>query len=48
MDQARRDLVVQVPAHYGNGSRTFALRSPVRPNPIALAVVELRKVEGTT
>ena len=27
-------------------SRTFSLRSPVRPNPIALAVVELRKVEG--
>ena len=23
------------------------MRSPVRPNPIALSVVELRKVEGT-
>jgi tRNA-Thr(GGU) m(6)t(6)A37 methyltransferase TsaA len=49
MDRARRDLVVQAPKHYGDGGRpTFALRSPVRPNPIALAVVELRKVEGTT
>jgi tRNA (Thr-GGU) A37 N-methylase len=48
MDRARRDLVVQVPAQYGNGKPTFSLRSPVRPNPIALAVVELRKVEGNT
>jgi len=47
MDQARRDLVFQVPAHYGTGRGTFALRSPARPNPIALAVVELVKIEGT-
>ena len=46
MDRARRDLVVQAAKHYGEGRPTFALRSPVRPNPIALAVVELRKVEG--
>jgi tRNA-Thr(GGU) m(6)t(6)A37 methyltransferase TsaA len=50
MHQARRDLVVQAPAHYSRGrSRgrgTFALRSPVRPNPIALSVVRLVKVEG--
>lgn len=46
MDRARRDLVVQVPSHYAEGKPTFSLRSPVRPNPIALAVVELRKVEG--
>ena len=48
MDRARRDLVVQVPTHYGAGRPTFSLRSPVRPNPIALTVVELRKVEGNT
>jgi tRNA-Thr(GGU) m(6)t(6)A37 methyltransferase TsaA len=48
MDRARRDLVVQVPRHYGEGRGTFALRSPVRPNPIALSVVQLVKVEGTT
>jgi tRNA-Thr(GGU) m(6)t(6)A37 methyltransferase TsaA len=47
MDQSRRDLVVQVPAHYGVGRGTFALRSPARPNPIALSVVELKKIEGT-
>jgi tRNA-Thr(GGU) m(6)t(6)A37 methyltransferase TsaA len=48
MDRARRDLAVQVPKQYGDGKPTFSLRSPVRPNPIALAVVELRKVEGNT
>src|SRR6185312_12970934 len=46
MDRARRDLVVQVPKQYGSGKPTFSLRSPVRPNPVALAVVELKKVEG--
>src|SRR3989304_79574 len=48
MDQARRDLVVQVPAHYGTGRGTFSLRSPARPNPIALSVVQLIGVEGPT
>ena len=48
MDKARRDLVVQVPRHYGQGRGTFALRSPVRPNPIAMSVVRLVGVEGTT
>lgn len=47
MDRARRDLAVQVPAHYAAGRGTFALRSPVRPNPIALSVVRLLKVDGT-
>lgn len=46
MDEARRDLIRQVPAHLGKPRGTFALRSPVRPNPIALSVVELLKVEG--
>lgn len=48
MDRARRDLLVQVPSHYNEGRGTFALRSPVRPNPIALSVVKLLKVEGAT
>jgi tRNA-Thr(GGU) m(6)t(6)A37 methyltransferase TsaA len=47
MDRARRDLVVQVPRHLGEPRGTFALRSPVRPNPIALAVVPLLNVEKT-
>ncbi len=46
MDEARRDLVRQVPSHLGKARGTFALRSPVRPNPIALSVVELLKVDG--
>ena len=48
MDKARRDLVVQVPHHYGEQRGTFSLRSPARPNPIALSVVRLIGVEGTT
>ena len=46
MDRARRDLVLQVPRHLGEPRGTFALRSPVRPNPIALSVVRLLKVEN--
>jgi tRNA-Thr(GGU) m(6)t(6)A37 methyltransferase TsaA len=46
MHEARRDLVQQVPAHLGRPRGTFALRSPVRPNPIALATVELISIDG--
>jgi tRNA-Thr(GGU) m(6)t(6)A37 methyltransferase TsaA len=48
MHEARRDLVLQVPAHLGRPRGTFALRSPVRPNPIALATVQLIKIEDVT
>jgi tRNA-Thr(GGU) m(6)t(6)A37 methyltransferase TsaA len=48
MDRARRDLVLQAPRHYGEQRGTFALRSPVRPNPIAMSVVRLLRIEGTT
>jgi tRNA-Thr(GGU) m(6)t(6)A37 methyltransferase TsaA len=46
MDKARRDLLVQAPRHYGEPRGTFALRSPVRPNPIAASVVTLLQVEA--
>jgi tRNA-Thr(GGU) m(6)t(6)A37 methyltransferase TsaA len=46
MGRSRRDLVLQVPNHYGVARGTFALRSPARPNPIALSVVRLVKVDG--
>jgi tRNA-Thr(GGU) m(6)t(6)A37 methyltransferase TsaA len=46
MDRARRDLVLQVPRHYGEQRGTFALRSPARPNPIAASVATLRGIEG--
>lgn len=45
MDQARRDLIVQAPAHAAAPRGVFSLRSPVRPNPIALAVVKLLGVD---
>jgi tRNA-Thr(GGU) m(6)t(6)A37 methyltransferase TsaA len=48
MDKSRRDLVVQVPHHYGAGRGTFALRSPARPNPIAMSVVRLMGIRDTT
>ena len=46
MHEARRDLVRQVPAHLGRPRGTFALRSPARPNPIAMSMVKLHKVDG--
>lgn len=47
MDRARRDLVLQTP--FGKDTAgTFALRSPVRPNPIASSIVELVAIEGTS
>jgi tRNA-Thr(GGU) m(6)t(6)A37 methyltransferase TsaA len=46
MDKARRDLVLQSPRHYAEQRGTFALRSPVRPNPIAAAVTRLTRIEG--
>jgi tRNA-Thr(GGU) m(6)t(6)A37 methyltransferase TsaA len=45
MDRARRDLMLQAPRHYSEHRGTFALRSPVRPNPIAASIVRLIRVE---
>lgn len=45
MDRARRDLIVQRPAHADQPRGTFALRSPVRPNPVSLGVVTVLAVE---
>ena len=47
MHQARRDLVLQSPRS-GGTIGTFTLRSPVRPNPIATAIVRLVEVEGAS
>lgn len=46
LDKARRDLVVQNPAHSERTYGTFALRSPVRPNPIGTSMVTLVSVDG--
>ena len=46
MHEARRDLVLQAPHHYSERRGTFALRSPVRPNPIAVSVARLLRIAG--
>lgn len=45
MDRGRRDLIVQAPRHVEAPRGTFALRSPVRPNPVALATVRLTALD---
>jgi len=47
MHRARRDLVLQTPFQTGKTTSTFALRSPVRPNPIASSIVKLVAIDGT-
>lgn len=44
----RRDLIVQSPRHRQQPTGVFALRSPVRPNPIALAVVRCTAIDPAT
>lgn len=48
MHQARRDLVIQAPRRRAVIAGTFALRSPLRPNPIASSMVDLVAIEDTT
>lgn len=48
LHQSRRDLVRQSPASDGTTFGTFAIRSPVRPNPIGTSIVELVSVEGSS
>ncbi|GAB6974995.1 MULTISPECIES: tRNA (N6-threonylcarbamoyladenosine(37)-N6)-methyltransferase TrmO [unclassified Methylobacterium] len=48
MDRATRGLVIQRPRHADGPRGTFSLRSPARPNPIALSVVELLGRDGDT
>ena len=47
MHHARRDLVLQRPSRTGRITGCFALRSPVRPNPIASSIVDVVAIEGT-
>ena len=48
LDLSRRDLLLQCPANDGVARGTFALRSPVRPNPIGLSRARLLRIEGGT
>lgn len=43
---ARRNLLVIDPSHGGGPRGVFALRSPVRPNPIAVSTVRLVEQDG--
>jgi tRNA (Thr-GGU) A37 N-methylase len=45
MGEARRDLIVQAPRHKPEPTGVFALRSPARPNPIALATVRILDID---
>jgi len=46
MDRAPRDLIRQMPRHLPEGAGVFALRSPLRPNPVAMAVVRCVSVDA--
>lgn len=46
LHESRRDLVKQSPANDGSVRGTFALRSPVRPNPIGTSIVKLVSRDG--
>lgn len=46
MHRSRRDAVLQNPDFGGAAHGTFALRSPLRPNPVASSEVRLLRVEG--
>ena len=48
LDRSRRDLVLQSPRSDGDTLGTFALRSPVRPNPIGTSLVRLLRIDGGT
>ncbi len=48
LDKSRRDLVEQSPKSNGETHGTFALRSPMRPNPIGTSMVKFGRVEGNS
>lgn len=45
LDRARRDLIIQRPRHARSPRGVFSLRSPVRPNPIGLAVARVTELD---
>ncbi|MCK0196615.1 tRNA (N6-threonylcarbamoyladenosine(37)-N6)-methyltransferase TrmO [Ancylobacter sp. 6x-1] len=48
LHRSRRDLILQSPRNDGETRGTFALRSPVRPNPIGTSIVALEGIEDGT
>ncbi len=45
MDRGSRDLIIQNPSHVDAPRGVFSIRSPVRPNPIALATVRITGID---
>ncbi|HVN65589.1 MAG TPA: tRNA (N6-threonylcarbamoyladenosine(37)-N6)-methyltransferase TrmO [Methanomicrobiales archaeon] len=45
-DRSRRDILTATPPHEQIEHGVFATRSPERPNPVALCLVELLSLEG--
>lgn len=45
MSEAPRDLIRQTPRHRTDGTGTFNLRSPARPNPIGMGVVKVLEID---
>ena len=45
MHHSPRDVMLQIPRRGGGARGVFTLRSPARPNPIAMSVVRLLRVE---
>jgi tRNA-Thr(GGU) m(6)t(6)A37 methyltransferase TsaA len=45
LHQSRRDLVLQSPKHDPGRRGVFALRSPIRPNPIGVSTVEIVSID---
>ncbi|MEJ6390082.1 TrmO family methyltransferase domain-containing protein [Gymnodinialimonas ulvae] len=48
VDRGERNLATQSPKHAAGPRGTFSLRSPVRPNPIALATLVITSIDGLT
>lgn len=48
MHQGRRDLILQAPRHSPQARGVFSLRSPVRPNPVAMAAVRITAIDKET
>jgi tRNA (adenine37-N6)-methyltransferase len=48
MQEARRDLIVLKPRHRPDPTGVFSLRSPARPNPIAISTVRLIEANPNT
>lgn len=48
LDKAERDKLKGIPPGKTEERGVFSIRSPIRPNPIALCLIELVKIEGKT